>query len=273
MAIITISRELAALGDETAHELAQCLHYRLVDKGTLETRIKSFGIEERKFRKYDERRPSFWASISQDRDDYLHYLKTAILTEAIQGNAVMIGRGANVIFKDVPGSLSVFLTAPLEIRLQRVKNYFHCDDKRARQILERSDKDREGFHHYFFEMEWRYSGNYHLSLNTGHLHPSICAEIIKYLQDKLITEEAESQHLLRLQELTLGQQVKHHILYKKEIPIHFLETTVSKDLISLYGVANSQAMVEAAVSAAQELVPLMVVQSEMQIVQEYKVMP
>ena len=122
-------------------------------------------------------------------------------------------------------------------------------------------------------MEWHYSGNYHLSLNTGHLHPSMCAEIIKYLRDKLITEEAESQHVLRLQELTLGQQVKHHILYEKEIPIHFLETTVSKELISLYGVANSQAMVEAAVSAAQALVPLMVVQSEMQVVQEYKVMP
>ncbi|MDR2393294.1 MAG: cytidylate kinase family protein [Treponema sp.] len=273
MAIITISRELAALGDETAHELAQLLHYRFVDKETLETRIKSFGIEERKLRKYDERRPSFWASLSQDRDDYLHYLKTAVLTEASQENAVIIGRGANVILKEVPGVLSVFLTAPLEIRLQRVKSYFHCDDKRARQILERSDKDREGFHHYFFEMEWHASGNYHISLNTGHLHPSMCAEIIKYLRDKLITEEAESQQILRLQELSLGQQVKQYILYEKEIPIHFLETAVSKDLISLYGVASSQAMVEAAVSAAQEVAPLMVVQSEMQVVQEYKVIP
>jgi cytidylate kinase len=272
MAIITISRELAALGDETAHELAKLLNYRFVDKETLEARIKSFGIEDRKFQKYDERRPSFWASLSQDRDDYLHYLKTAMLTEASQGNAIIIGRGANVIFKNVPGVLSIFLAAPLEVRMQRVKSYFHCDDKRALQIIERSDKDREGFHHYFFEMEWHYSGNYHLSLNTGHLHPAICGEIIKYLLDKLITEEAESQHTLRLQELTLGQQVKHYILYDKEIPVHFLETSVSRESITLYGVANSKAMVEAAVSAAQELVPLKNVQSEMQVVQEYKVM-
>ncbi|MDR1957390.1 MAG: cytidylate kinase-like family protein [Treponema sp.] len=273
MAIITISRELAALGDETALELAKRLQYRCVDKGSLEARIKSFGIADRKLKKYDERRPSFWASLSQDRDDYLHYLKTAIFTEAGQGAAVIIGRGANVILKDLPGVLSVFLTAPRDIRTQRVKSYFHCDEKRALQILEQSDKDREGFHRYFFEMEWHYSGNYHLSLNTGHLHPSMCADIIKYLCDTLITEEAESQHVLRLQELTLGQQVKHFILYEKEIPIHFLETTVSSDSISLYGVANSQAMVEAAVSAVQELVPFKAVQSEMQVVQEYHIMP
>ncbi|MDR2398202.1 MAG: cytidylate kinase-like family protein [Spirochaetaceae bacterium] len=273
MAIITISRELAALGDETAQELSQCLHYRFVDKETLETRIKSFGIADRKFRQYDERRPSLLASISQDKDNYLHYLKTAILTEASEGNVVMIGRGATVMFREVPGVLSVFLTAPLDIRLQRIKNYFNCDDKRAQQILERSDKDRAGFHQYFFEMDWHDSGNYHLSLNTGYLHPSLCAEIIRYLRDELITEEAESQQALRLQDLILAQQVKHHLLYEKEISIHFLEISVSQELISLYGVANSQAIVEAAVSAVQEAAPLMAVQSEMQIVREYKVMP
>ncbi|MDR0623927.1 MAG: cytidylate kinase-like family protein, partial [Treponema sp.] len=78
MAIITISRELAALGDETAHELAKLLNYRLVDKQVLEEQIKSYGIAGHKFEKYDERKPSFWASLSQDRDDYLHYLKTAV---------------------------------------------------------------------------------------------------------------------------------------------------------------------------------------------------
>ena len=102
MAIITISRQLASLGDETAAELAKLLNYRLVDKHILEERIKSYGVTEHKLEKYDERKPSFWASLSQDKDDYLHYLKTAILIEAGQGSAVIIGRGANVIFKNVP---------------------------------------------------------------------------------------------------------------------------------------------------------------------------
>jgi cytidylate kinase len=273
MAIITISRELAALGDETAHELAKLLNYRFVDKQVLEERMKSYGIADRKFEKYDERKPSFWASLSQDRDDYLHFLKTAIIAEAEQGNCVFIGRGTGVVFKNIPGVISVFLVAPFEIRAERVKSYFHCDDKRARQIIEQSDHDRIGFHRYFFDIEWKDPGNYHLSLNTGHLHPAVSAAIIKDLRDHTLSPESESLNQSRLKELILGQQVKHHIIYEREIPVHFLEASVLNNAITLYGVANSQSLVEAALTAARESAPAAMVQSEIQIVQEFSIMP
>lgn len=273
MAIITISRELAALGDETANELAKILDYRFVNKQILEERIKSYGVMGRKFEKYDERKPSFWASLSQDRDDYLHYLKSAIFSEAAAGDCVFIGRGTGMVFKDVPGVVSIFLVASYEIRAERVKSYFHCDDKRARQIIEQSDHDRTGFHRYFFDINWMDPGNYHLSLNTSHLHPAVCAEIIKKLKDHLVTADIEVQNKARLEELTLGQQVKHHIVYEKQIPIHFLEASVANNLITLYGVANSQSLVEAAAAAAREAASGVPVSAEIQIVQEYSVMP
>jgi cytidylate kinase len=273
MAIITISRELAALGDETAQELAKLLDYRFVDKHALEDRIKSFGVSDRKFEKYDERKPSFWASLSQDRDDYLHYLKTAMLSEAEKGSCVFIGRGANAVFKNIPGVLSIFLVAPFDIRSERIKSYFHCDDRRARQILDQSDRDREGFHRYFFDINWREAANYHLLLNTGRLHPVNCAEMIRYLRDHLVSEEIEARNICRIKEMTLGQQVIHHILYEKEIPIHFLEAQVAGNVVNLYGVANSQSLVEAALQAAREVVPTGSVQSDIQVVQEYSVMP
>ncbi|MDR2257845.1 MAG: cytidylate kinase-like family protein [Treponema sp.] len=273
MAIITISRELAALGDETAYELAKLLNYRLVDKQVLEERMKSYGIAGRKFEKYDERKPSFWASLSQDRDDYLHYLKTAIFTEAEEGGCVFIGRGTSVVFKNVPGIISVFLVAPFEIRTERVKSYFHCDDRRARQIIEQSDHDRTGFHRYFFDIEWKDPGNYHLSLNTGYLHPAVSAAIIKNLRDHTLSPESEALSRVRLTELILGQRVKHHVIYEREIPIHFLEASVLKNAITLYGVANSQSLVEAALAAAREAAPSATVQSEIQIVQEFSIMP
>ncbi|MDR2259141.1 MAG: cytidylate kinase family protein [Treponema sp.] len=273
MAIVTISRELAALGDETAHELAKLLNYRFVDKLSLEERIKSYGVVDQKFEKYDERKPSFFASLSQDRDDYLHYLKTAVFTEAGDGNCVFIGRGAGVIFRNIPGVLSVFLVAPEDVRYERVKSYFHCDNRRARQIIEQSDQNRQGFHRYFFDINWKSPENYHLTLNTGFLHPVVNAELIKNLLENIITEEMEAQGALRLRELTLAQQVVYHILYKKEIPIHFLEAAVSGNTVVLYGVANSQALVEAAVSSAREVTPASAVRSEIQVVQEYSVMP
>jgi cytidylate kinase len=273
MAIITISRQLATLGDETAHELAKLLDYRFVDKQTLEERIKSYGVVARKLEKYDERKPSFFASLSQDRDDYLHFLKTAMLTEAGEKSCVFIGRGACAVFKNIPGVLSVFLVAPPDIRRERVKSYFHCDDKRARQIIEQSDHNRSGFHRYFFDMDWRDGANYHLTLNTGHLHPTLCAKIIKDLRDHSINEEAETQNTLRLKELTAAQHLVHHILYEKELPIHFLEAVVSDGRATIFGVANSQSLVEAAITAAREMPSLTEVHSEIQVVQEYSVMP
>ena len=273
MAVITISRELAALGDETAHELASQLNYRLVDKSALEERIKSYGVPGKKILKYDEKKPSFLASLSQDRDDYLHFLKSAILAEAAEGNAILVGRGAGIILKNVPGAFSLFLAAPSEIRIERVKSYFHCDDKRAQHIIEQSDHDREGFHRYFFDVKWKEPGNYHLVLNTGHLHPAVCAEMVRCMRDRTMTEEMETQTTQRIKELLLAQQIIHHILFEREIPIHFLEASVSKGQIFLYGVANAQSLIEAAVLSAKELSPDTSIQSEIQVVQDYSVMP
>ncbi|MDR0720432.1 MAG: cytidylate kinase-like family protein [Treponema sp.] len=273
MAIITFSRELAALGDETAHELASQLNYRFVDRNAVENRIKSFGVAERKLEKFDERKPSFWSSFSQDRDDYLHFLKTAILAEAVQGNCILIGRGASVILKDVPGVLSVFLTASPDVRIERVKSYFHCDDRRARQVLEQADRDREGFHRYFFDVKWKEVSNYHLTLNTGHLHPEACAEIIKFMKGRIISGQAEEQNTVRVRELALGLQVKHHILYEKKAAIHFLEASAEGNKITLYGVANSQSLAEMAVAAAKEIAAGREICSEIQVVQEYNIMP
>jgi cytidylate kinase len=273
MAIITISRQLASLGDETANELARLLDYRFIDKARLEERIKSYGLENSKFEKYDERKPAFFAALSQDRDQYLHYLKTAMLAEAGEGNCVFIGRGAFALFGDVPGVLSVFLVAPVNIRIERVKSYFHCGDKRARQIIDQSDRDRIGFHRYFFDANWEDASNYHLTLNMGNLHPALAAKLIKDLKDETIRPDAETRSVCALRDMSLGQRVVHHILYEEEIPIHFLEAAVSRGQVTLYGVANSSAQVASAVSATRTLPGVAGVVSEMQVVKEYSVVP
>ena len=265
MAIVTVSRELAALGDETAQAAAKLLGYRLVDKGALEARIQSYGIKAQKFQKYDERKPSFFAALSQDRDDYLHYLRKAIFAEAEQGSCVLVGRGANVILKSMPALASIFLSARSEIRMERVKSYFRCDERRAAQIIDRSDRDRVGFHRAFFDIDWRHPGNYLLSFNTGVFSPTDCAEIIASLENRIFTPGAESQNREVLKNLILEHQVKHRITYEQELPIRFLEISVSGNVVTLRGATNSQAMLDAAVNAAREAAGPAAVRSEIQI--------
>jgi len=273
MGIITVSRELAALGDETARELAKLVGYRLVEKEALEERIRSYGIEAKKFKKYDERKPSFFASLSQDRDDYMHYLRSAVFAEAAQGNCVLVGRGANILLKNIPALITVYLSARSEVRIERVKSYFHCDERRAAQIIDRSDKDRLGFHRSFFEIEWGHPGNYHIALNTGIFSPTECAQIISSLKDQVFGPESEAQNTAILKNLILEHQIKHRILYEQELPIRFLDISVSDDVVTLYGTTNSQALLDAAVGSAREMAGSATVRNEIQIIREYGVMP
>lgn len=273
MAIITLSREIAALGDETAGELAKLLGCRLIDKAAIEKRFASYGFSEKKLEKFDERKPGFWASLSQDRDDYLHHLKTAMYAEALEGDGVFVGRGAVAIFRGIPAAVSVLLVAPPDIRMERVKSYFRCDDKRARQIIEQSDHDRAGFHRYFFDLSWENPSNYHLVVNTGSMHPATAAELIVEAKRMIVTPESEAQLKVRLRDLTLSQAVVSRVLYEKKIPVHFLEAVSADGNIVLHGVANSQATIEAAMAAAREVAGVRAVRGEIQVVQEYSVMP
>ena len=131
MAVIAISRQVAALGDEIASALADKLGYVFIDRKEIEKRIVNLGFPEDKLKKYDERKPGFFASLAKDRDEYLDYVQTAILEAASQNNCILIGRGAFAILEDVPNVISVRFIAPNEIRKQRLMNEFSWDEKKS----------------------------------------------------------------------------------------------------------------------------------------------
>ena len=89
MAVITISRQVAALGDEVAGELAKRLGYKFITRKEIEKRIVELGFPENKMPKFDERKPGFFASLTKDRDEYLNYAQYAILEAAEQKNVVI----------------------------------------------------------------------------------------------------------------------------------------------------------------------------------------
>lgn len=273
MAIITVSRQLAALGDETARELANTLGYRLVDKASLDLALEKFGFKKERLAKFDEKKPGFWASLSRDRDDYIHHLRSALLHEASQDNVVIVGRGAVALLRSIPDMMSVRLVAPKSVRLERVRNYYRCDDKRALQIIERSDADRAGFHRYFFDMDWDDASQYLATLNMGYLHPAVAAAQIKALCQSIVSKESEAKSRAIVASMVLGQTIVDKILYEDAIPIHFLEANVDGGEVVLLGVASSQSSIEAAVASARSVPGVTKVSNEIQVVQEYSVMP
>ena len=68
MAVIAISRQVAALGDEIAAAAARKLGYKFIDRKQIEEKIVQLGFPKEKLSKYDEKKPGFFASLVKDRD-------------------------------------------------------------------------------------------------------------------------------------------------------------------------------------------------------------
>lgn len=273
MAIIAIARELAALGEELAGDLVKLTGYRLVDREFVEKRLGDYGLGPEKRQKYDEKKPGLWASLSQERDDYLHYLKTILYEEAAKGGCIVMGRGGGVILKGLPNLVSVRVVSPLALRVDRIRRLHGCDERRALQILEQSDHDRMGFQKYFFAADWTDAREYGLVVNTGELSPVEAAGLIEAYRKLASTPDREEAGRRRIEELLLGQRVVTEIVYGKRVPIHFLEAEARGRRVVLHGVANTQAAIDSAVSAARGVSGVDEVESAIQVVQEFTVMP
>ena len=273
MAVICIAREMAALGEETVRELSKATGYRPIDKEFLENRMTELGIKPETRIKYDEKKPGFWASLSQDRDDYLHFLSCVIYEEIAKGDCIISGRGGFALLDGVPGVLAIKLVAPLKLRIERIREQFSCDERHALQLIRQSDHDRKGFHDYFFNVNWCDPSNYHLIINTGKQDPKSISELVHKLCLINITKDVEKAHKERIDQLVLARNVLTEILYKHHLPLHFLEADVSNGIVSLHGVANTQAAIEAASAAAAAVPGIAKVVNSIQIVQEFAVMP
>ncbi|MDA8425765.1 MAG: cytidylate kinase-like family protein [Treponema sp.] len=273
MAIITIARGLATLGEDVARELAQITGYKLIDREYVEKRLGDFGIGPEKRQKYDEKRPGFWASLSQERDDYLHFLKTALYEEATGGACIVVGRGGQSVFKSVPNLVSVLFVAPMSVRVRRIMEFYKCDERHAAQIIAQSDHDRAGFHKYFFAAEWLDPCGYDLVLNTSRMDVPQAARLIDHSRRNVVDAQREEAGRVRIAELTLAQSVVTEIVYGKKIPIHFLEAKAQGGAITLHGVSNTQSAIDAAVATARAAKGVESVSSDIQVVQEFTVMP
>ena len=146
--IITIGRQFGSGGKEIGIRVAKELGIPFYDKELLQEAAKKSGLCEKIFENFDERPKSLLYSIAMDSymfalpgsgvGDSLEqqvYLATfnTIRHIADQGPCVIIGRCADYALADYPNHLSLFISAPLEVRIQRVAQRQNLTPEKARQ--------------------------------------------------------------------------------------------------------------------------------------------
>ena len=272
MAIIAISRQVAALGDEIAGALAKELSYKFIDRKPIERRIVELGFAREKLPKYDERKPNFFANLLKDRDEYLNYLQYAVLEAASQGNCILIGRGAFIILSGISNLISLRFVADDNVRIERLEKEFNWNKKQALQRISESDSNRLGFHKSFFNLENENPKNFTLTLNTGILNIDESVKVIKNLVQTHITPQKETDGQKKLLNLLKAQSLVNDLIFECHIKINFLRSSISDDgkNLVLYGVADSQSIAQTAVQIASRKFPELNIRSEISIVQDFK---
>jgi len=270
MAIITISREVAALGDEVAAELAKKLGYKFITRQEIEKSLVEHGFPEGKLPKYDERKPGFFASLAKDRDEYLDMLHLALLEAADQGNVVFIGRGAFALFANVPNHIGIRLIADEKTRIERLMKEKNWNEKQARQRITESDENRIGFHKSFYNVDWADPRNYTAVLNTSILNCETAADVIVELSKKLITEESEKKGKEKLDQMLIAQQLINKLVFEHKVKVEFLHAVIEDKTVILQGVSDSIATVEQTTRIASQILPDYKIQSSISVIHDFK---
>ena len=181
--IVTINRLNGSGGRALGKELAKRLGVDFLDKQILDDAAKELGVTRDDVDNLMERKPRWW-------DDFLHFYSNApigdvrderevtarnvyqtqcnIMKElASKGPCVIVGRGAFEVFRDQPNTLRIFVHAPEEFRINRLKEMRGLGEEEARQLLKRNDEIREKFTQEYSGKSRYDARNYDLTLDIA----------------------------------------------------------------------------------------------------------
>ncbi len=180
MAVITISRQLGAGGDEVGRKVSVLLDYDFVNRKTLTEEASKYPtLKSEDLARIDEIRPRFLESIfGGRRADYFDVMSTLIYGFAAKGKVVIVGGGAQVFLKDVPGALHVRVTGSLEGRIKRIAERYSVDGEKARKMINDSDRNRAHFFKTLFDADWNNPDYYDMVLRMDKLDVDMAAHII-----------------------------------------------------------------------------------------------
>lgn len=117
---------------------------------------------------------------AQELDDqrFFEVISGVVKDLAKTGNVVIIGRGSNLILKDMPGSLHVGTVAPLQYRTKVIMEREHLDAAAAEKYIMNAEKVRLAFYKRHFKANLDEPMAYHVVFNTAKANKQLLAQIV-----------------------------------------------------------------------------------------------
>ena len=107
-----------------------------------------------------------------------------------EGNAVIVGRGANAILADLPDAYHVGLIAPLEVRVRTLMQRENYSQEEAENYGAELERAHENFFRRFFNFNPYDPSHYQMMLNMGRMSNEIAASVIVHAAQEMFTPVA-----------------------------------------------------------------------------------
>ena len=93
-------------------------------------------------------------------------------------SCVIVGRCADYAWSDNPDCINIVIHADLDVRIKNVSKNLNITENKARDIINKTDKQRASYYNYYTSKKWGDSKSYNLSLDAGKLGTDNCVEMI-----------------------------------------------------------------------------------------------
>ncbi|HTL70180.1 MAG TPA: cytidylate kinase-like family protein [Candidatus Eisenbacteria bacterium] len=181
---VTIGRKLSAYlrehdkgaGDCAWEVLDKSLVHRVLQDHALSERIEEFMPEDRVSQISDTLdeilglHPAAWVLVRKTSE--------TIARLASLGRVILVGRGANVMTRKLPGGFHVRLVGSLPVRIRHVESYFGLNRHQAETLVKTEDEGRRHYLKEYFGKNIDDPLLYDLVVNTDHIPYDEAARLI-----------------------------------------------------------------------------------------------
>jgi cytidylate kinase len=179
--VISISREHGTNGKEIAKKVAENLRLKFYDKEEMKKYAISHSFESNNHS--DDELYKFYLSLDAEKDSIIKQSEI-IKSIASENSCVIVGRASDYILKDNSNLIKIFLYAPLEYRINKVKEIYKDTYQEAKKHVIESDKSRASYYEVISNQSWGDKENYDLCLNCEIGNDAIVKIICDYIKNR-----------------------------------------------------------------------------------------
>lgn len=204
---VSVGRQLGSGGRNVALAIARKMDVAFYDKEIITQAAKDSGLAPEYFEKVDEK-PSFpivgglaglnipfYSTGVLNTDYYLgnnnlfQIQSRTVEMLAEKGPGVFVGRCADYILRDHPRLLTVFITADLDDRIERLSKLLSISADEAASQIKECDRKRAEYYNYYTFKKWGDAASYQLCLSTSLFGEEETADlIVSIVRDKILKD-------------------------------------------------------------------------------------